>query len=85
MSGFWGGVMILAPSFGFCALRSAHCALCLPLVRVLFQQRTDSAQCREEAVCARPRYYSFFVYLFAPPSYHLFSRKRPLMQIANAL
>ena len=36
-------------------LRYAHCVLCPPLVRVLFQLRTDSARCRAEAVCPRPR------------------------------
>jgi len=37
-------------------LCSAHCALCLPVVNMLFQLRIDSARCRVEAVCARPRY-----------------------------
>jgi hypothetical protein len=50
--GLWGGDD-LCPLVWF--LRSALCALCLPLVRVLFQLRTDYAHCRAEAVCARPR------------------------------
>jgi hypothetical protein len=30
-------------------------ALCPPLLNVLLQLWTDSARCRAEAVCARPR------------------------------
>ena len=46
-----GGVMILAPSFGFCALRTLHYSR----PWVLFHLQTESARCRAEAVCARPR------------------------------
>ena len=48
------GVMILAPSFGFCNLSTLHFVLHI-MVNVLLQLRTDSARCRAEAVCARPR------------------------------
>jgi len=37
------------------ALRTAHYAPRPPQVRVLLQLWTDSARCRAEAVCARPR------------------------------
>jgi uncharacterized membrane protein YidH (DUF202 family) len=46
-----GGVMILAPSFGFCALHTWHYSR----PWVLFHLQTESARCRAEAVCARPR------------------------------
>ena len=41
------------------AVNTLYCALCTivrpPQVRVLLQLWTDSARCRAEAVCARPR------------------------------